>query len=245
MASSPTSAAPRSASGSRACTGASGCWPSPARPVGSSCTPATTPTVPFYGTSSAGTTHTMSDTDEFRYTTLGEGELNVPGSWTRPASCPRRARALVGLLPGRKTPTLRSRRSPSSAATVVEPAEDTPYGRLAVACRSDGCGVQAGRLTCPSPAARLFRPPPHRRPVPRTALAAMRARKVLDLLEQPAVAVGVFGSANVAVVAALGVEAGRLALGPQVERLAHVDAPADQVLLGSSRCRWTTRCRPG
>ena len=43
---------------------------------------------------------TMSDTPEFRYTTLGEGDDARPGSWTRPASCPRGVRPLGRLPPG-------------------------------------------------------------------------------------------------------------------------------------------------
>ena len=40
-------------------------------------------TVPSTATCSAGTPTSMSDTPEFRYTTLGDGEEPWPGSWTR------------------------------------------------------------------------------------------------------------------------------------------------------------------
>ena len=55
----------------------------------------------------------------------------------------RRPVELVGLLRRPTTPTRRSRRSPTSAARSSQPAEDTPYGRLATRRRPDRRAVQA------------------------------------------------------------------------------------------------------
>ena len=73
-------------------------------------------TVAFYRDVFEWDTHTASDTPEFRYTTLGEGDDATSrdhGRQRLPAR--RRARALVGLLPASTTPTRRWRGSSSSA----------------------------------------------------------------------------------------------------------------------------------
>ena len=51
-----------------------------------------------------------------------------------------------------------------------------------------------------------------------------------DLLHQPCVAIGVGKGGKRAIGLTLGVETRRLAIGAEVERLAHVDAPALQVV---------------
>ena len=51
-------------------------------------------------------------------------------------------RGLVGLLPGRRTPTTRCRRSWRSAARCSMGAEDTPYGRLATAADPTGASFK-------------------------------------------------------------------------------------------------------
>ena len=80
-------------------------------------------------TCSAGTRTSMSDTPEFRYTTLGEDEDALAGimdARVLPTSRP------AGTSTSRsRTSTRRSRRSRSSAARSSSPREDTPYGRLA------------------------------------------------------------------------------------------------------------------
>ena len=81
--------APRSASGSPACTRASASSASRARRAGSSCTPATTtPSVQFYQDVFRWDTHVGGDTPDFRYTTLGEGDDQLAGIMDAPAFLP-------------------------------------------------------------------------------------------------------------------------------------------------------------
>ena len=137
MASSPTRVAPRSAVGSRASTRDSASSTSRARRTGSSCTPATTtPPCAFYEDVFEWDAHVMSDTPEFRYTTLGEGDdalagimdatgflpEGVPSHWSVYFAVDDTDAALARIA------ELGGRRS--------RPAEDTPYGRLASARRS-------------------------------------------------------------------------------------------------------------
>ena len=71
--------------------------------------------VDFYRDVFGWDTHVAGDTDELRYTTLGEGETSSPGSWT--TRCIRRPTLPTGRsTSGSTTPTLRSRRSSSSGA---------------------------------------------------------------------------------------------------------------------------------
>ena len=81
----------------------------------------------------------MSDTPEFRYTTLGEGDGQLAGIMdARGVPARGRARGVVDLLPRRRHRRGAAARSPSSAARSTEPAQDTPYGRLAAALDPTG-----------------------------------------------------------------------------------------------------------
>ena len=82
--------------------------------------------VPFYRDVFGWDTHVMSDTDEFRYSTLGEGESQ-----------------LAGIMDDKEEPSgwnvyfqvadadAALERAVELGGTIVQPAEDTPYGRLA------------------------------------------------------------------------------------------------------------------
>ena len=77
-------------------------------------------------------THTMSDTPEFRYTTLGEGDDQQAGDHGRrrrvlPDGVPAHWRVYVGVADADATIA----QAVGLGATVVVPALDTPYGRLA------------------------------------------------------------------------------------------------------------------
>ena len=86
--------------------------------------------VDFYRDVFGWDTHTASDTPEFRYTTLGEGEGSSPGSWTRRRSSAEGALALVGVL-RRRGHRRRAGAGRRARRRSCLPAEDTPYGRLA------------------------------------------------------------------------------------------------------------------
>ncbi|MGH9004030.1 MAG: VOC family protein, partial [Acidimicrobiia bacterium] len=100
------------------------------------------PSVAFYRTVFGWDTHVMSDTPEFRYTTLGEGDAALAGIMDA-----------TGFLPEGVPPhwSVIFRVDDADAAlakvtelggSIVKPAEDTPYGRLAQA--ADNTGAQFG-----------------------------------------------------------------------------------------------------
>ena len=102
--------------------------------------------VPFYREVFGWDTHVMSDTPEFRYTTLGEGDAALAGIMDA-----------TGFLPEGVPPhwsvIFRVDDADATLATVVElggsvvmPAEDTPYGRLGQAADPTGAnfGIVAG-----------------------------------------------------------------------------------------------------
>ena len=94
--------------------------------------------VDFYRDVFGWDTHTVSDTPEFRYTTLGQGEGQLagimdasaylpegtPASWTIYFEVPDADAALEKIV--------------ELGGSVIEPAEDTPYGRLATAADPTG-----------------------------------------------------------------------------------------------------------
>ena len=84
-------------------------------------------------------THTMSDTPEFRYTTLGEGEAALAGimDWTGHGDDDSAAHWLVYFTVDDVDATLEA--IAANGGSVVRPAEDTPWGRLASA--KDPTGV--------------------------------------------------------------------------------------------------------
>jgi predicted enzyme related to lactoylglutathione lyase len=90
------------------------------------------PSVQFYKDVFGWDTHTMSDTPEFRYTTFGEGEAALAGIMDSTGFLPEGVPAHWALY-------LRVDDTDTAAKTVVDlggavimPAEDTPYGRIAM-----------------------------------------------------------------------------------------------------------------
>ena len=83
-------------------------------------------------------THTMSDTEEFRYTTLGEGDDALAGIMDSAQDLDDDAPAhwLVYFRVDDVDATLET--ITQSGGTVVRPAEDTPWGRLAAATDPTG-----------------------------------------------------------------------------------------------------------
>ena len=84
-------------------------------------------------------THVVSDTDDFRYTTLGEGEGRLAGIMDDspyPGDAP--AHWAVYFAVGDADAAIE--RIQQLGGSVVHPAEDTPYGRLATV--ADPTGTQ-------------------------------------------------------------------------------------------------------
>jgi len=93
--------------------------------------------VPFYREVFGWDTHTMSDTDEFRYTTLGEGDEALAGIMD--------ATSFLGDQPSRwqfyievVDTDASVQKATDLGGKVVESAENTPYGRLAVIADPSG-----------------------------------------------------------------------------------------------------------
>jgi len=76
-------------------------------------------------------TAVVGDTDEFRYTTLGEGDRQQAGIMDASAFLPEGVPAHWGIYWGVEDPDAFIARAQELGATVVQPAEDTPYGRMA------------------------------------------------------------------------------------------------------------------
>jgi predicted enzyme related to lactoylglutathione lyase len=81
---------------------------------------------------------TMSDTDEFRYTTLGEGESALAGIMDASALLPDGAPASWSVYFEVEDTDAALERIAELGGKVVRPAEDTPYGRLAAAADPTG-----------------------------------------------------------------------------------------------------------
>jgi predicted enzyme related to lactoylglutathione lyase len=75
--------------------------------------------------------HTMSDTADFRYTTLGEGETASAGIQDASASLPDGAPAEWSVYFSCADTDAALARVVELGGTILAPAEDTPYGRLA------------------------------------------------------------------------------------------------------------------
>jgi hypothetical protein len=82
--------------------------------------------------------HTMSDTEEFRYTTLGQGEGQLAGIMDASAYLPDDAPASWFVYFAVEDADAALEKLVALGGTVVQPAEDTPYGRLAVAADPTG-----------------------------------------------------------------------------------------------------------
>lgn len=94
--------------------------------------------VPFYREAFGWDTYTMSDTEEFRYTTLGEGDdarAGIMDATTFLGDQPSRWQFYVEVVDTDAS----VQRATDLGGTVVESAENTPYGRLAVL--ADPAGV--------------------------------------------------------------------------------------------------------
>ncbi len=88
-------------------------------------------TVRFYEDVFGWDTHVMSDTDDFRYTTLGEGRSQQAGVMDAAAMLPDHVPGLWGVYWGVEDPDAVIEKAQALGATVLHPAEDTAYGRMA------------------------------------------------------------------------------------------------------------------
>jgi hypothetical protein len=87
--------------------------------------------VAFYEKVFGWDTHPVSDTDDFRYTTLGEGDDQAAGIMDASAFLPEGVPSLWAVYFRTADADADIAKAVELGATVVEPAEDTPYGRLA------------------------------------------------------------------------------------------------------------------
>lgn len=87
--------------------------------------------VAFYRDVFGWDTHAMSDTDEFRYTTLGEGETAQAGIMDASGFLPEGVPAAWSIYFEVDDVDAALERTVELGGTVDRPAEDTPYGRLA------------------------------------------------------------------------------------------------------------------
>jgi predicted enzyme related to lactoylglutathione lyase len=95
-------------------------------------------TVAFYRDVFGWDTHVASDTPEFRYTTLGEGETQLAGIMDASGFLPDGVPAHWSVYFGTADTDASLARIVALGGSVVMPAEDTPYGRLAVAADPTG-----------------------------------------------------------------------------------------------------------
>ncbi|MDQ2827149.1 MAG: VOC family protein [Actinomycetota bacterium] len=94
--------------------------------------------VEFYREVFAWDTHVSSDTPEFRYTTLGEGDGQLAGIMDASAFLPEGVPAHWAVYFGTEDTDATLARIVELGGTVVRPAEDTPYGRIAMAADPTG-----------------------------------------------------------------------------------------------------------
>jgi predicted enzyme related to lactoylglutathione lyase len=94
--------------------------------------------VAFYRDVFGWSPHTMSDTPEFRYTTLGEGDDALAGIMDGSEFLPEGASAAWSIYFGVEDVDAALERVVELGGSVVRPAEDTPYGRLAQAADPTG-----------------------------------------------------------------------------------------------------------
>jgi uncharacterized protein len=92
-------------------------------------------------------THVMGDTDEFRYTTLGEGENQLAGVMDGTISLPEGVPSHWAVYFAVTDTDATIDRAVGLGATVVSPAVDTPYGRLATLADPTGAGFRLGSIT--------------------------------------------------------------------------------------------------
>jgi predicted enzyme related to lactoylglutathione lyase len=127
---------------------ASGCGARTARPAGSSSRPATTsPPWPSTSGFSGGDAHEVGDSDDFRYTTLGEGENQLAGIMDASGFLPEGVPSHWGVYFAVTDTDATIAKAVAAGATVVSPAMDTPYGRLASLTDPTGALFKLGSIT--------------------------------------------------------------------------------------------------
>ncbi|MCU1428754.1 MAG: Glyoxalase/bleomycin resistance protein/dioxygenase [Actinomycetia bacterium] len=94
--------------------------------------------VVFYRTVFKWDTHAVSDAPEFRYTTLGEGDGQLAGIMDASAFLPDGVPAHWSIYFGVDDTDAALARIVELGGSIVQPAEDTPYGRLATAADPTG-----------------------------------------------------------------------------------------------------------
>ena len=117
--------------------------------------------VAFYRDVFGWDTHTVGDTDEFRYTTFGEGEAALAGIMDWPDELPQGAAWSIYFAVDDVDATLA--KAEELGGTIERPGEDTPYGRLATVLDPTGTALPADgpeqQLTPREGAAHSARPP--------------------------------------------------------------------------------------
>ena len=93
-------------------------------------------------------THPVSDTAEFRYTTYGQGEAQEAGIMDATAFLPEGVPAHWSVYFGVTDTDDTLARAVALGGTIVQPAKDTPYGRLATA--SDATGARFKLVAAPA-----------------------------------------------------------------------------------------------
>lgn len=99
-------------------------------------------TVAFYREAFRWDAHTMSDTDEFRYTTLGSGESMAAGIMDATGFLPEGAPAHWSVYFAVDDADAAVARVTDLGGSVTQPAEDTPYGRIAVVADPAGAAFK-------------------------------------------------------------------------------------------------------
>ena len=99
-------------------------------------------TVAFYREALRWDAHPMSDTPEFRYTTLGQGETMAAGIMDATGFLPEGAPAHWSVYFGVDDTDAALAKVVELGGSVVRPAEDTPYGRLATATDPAGAAFK-------------------------------------------------------------------------------------------------------
>jgi predicted enzyme related to lactoylglutathione lyase len=94
--------------------------------------------VNFYRTVFAWDTYVAGDTDEFRYTTLGQGEGQLAGIMDASAFLPPGVPAHWSVYFGTDDADAALAKTVELGGSIVQPAEDTPYGRIATALDATG-----------------------------------------------------------------------------------------------------------
>jgi uncharacterized protein len=92
-------------------------------------------------------THVLSDADDFRYTTLGEGEDQLAGIQDATATLPEGVPSHWAVYFAVTDTDATIDRAVGLGATVVAPATDSPYGRLATLADPTGAVFRLGSIT--------------------------------------------------------------------------------------------------